>query len=436
MALPACPRHVTLQTPVEQTTPASGDHAMAPLLHSLLDRMDEMTRQTDRRFAELTAGRKAHTNQPENPRSLVERDLEEAHRSKVILLQRNLFGDSPTESAGPSRRSAQLANRSAKMRPQHSSPGAFRQMAAERDRDAEIEAIKAKICEMNSKVHRATISAPEIDRVLQETQNTPFTHRIASTPFRHVSKVKFPPYAGDTDLTQYLTTFTIAMGRAHFTPEEREAGHCQLFVENLVSLALTWFSRLETHSIDSFNVLSTAFLKHYSIFIQRSASTADLWTLNQGPKESLRSFIERFKATASRASISNESAIPALRKALHFDSVFKDELKLNAPHTLEDALHRARLHIEVEEERASLRKLASQKNPPQKEKAQDEYHESRQHYDEEYQRRQVATFLISDAPTSCLVEEAPAVFHVDNRPGMVVPNSSQQYYQQPLPSNK
>ncbi|XP_024006401.1 uncharacterized protein LOC112082919 [Eutrema salsugineum] len=309
-------------------------------------------------------------------------------------------------------------------------------MAAERDRDAEIEAIKAKICEMNSKVHRATSSAPEIDRVLQETQNTPFTHRIASTPFCHVSKVKLPPYAGDTDPTQYLTAFTIAMGRAHFTPEEREAGHCQLFVENLVGPALTWFSRLETHSIDSIKALSTAFLKHYSIFIQRSASTADLWALSQGPKESLRSFIERFKATTSRASVSDDSAIPALRKTLHFDSAFKDELKLNAPHILEDALHRAGLHIEIEEEMASLRKLASQKNPPQKEKAQDEYHEPRQHYDEEYQRRQAATFLISDAPTSCPVEEAPAVFHVDNRPGMVVPTSSQQYYHQPHPSNK
>ncbi|XP_024016549.1 uncharacterized protein LOC112089917 [Eutrema salsugineum] len=319
-------------------------------------------------------------------------------------------------------------------------------MAAERDRDAKIEAIKAKIREINSKVHRATSSASEIDRVLQETQNTPFTHRIASTPFRHISKVKLSPYAGDTDPTQYLTAFTIAMGRAHFTPEERKAGHCQLFVENLVGPALTWFSRLETHSIDSFKALSTAFLKHYSMFIQRSASTADLWALSQGLKESLRLFIERFKATASRASVSDESAIPALRKALHFDSAFKDELKLNMPHTLEDALHRARLHIEVEEERASLKKLASQKNPPQKEKVQDEYHESRQHYDEEYQRRQAATFLVSDAPTSCLVEEASAVFHVDsshctvdtqyNQPGTVVPNSLQQYYQQTLPSNK
>ncbi|XP_024015939.1 uncharacterized protein LOC112089191 [Eutrema salsugineum] len=292
-------------------------------------------------------------------------------------------------------------------------------MAVERDRDAEIEAIKAKIREMNSK----------------ETQNTPFTHRIASTPFRHFSKVKLPPYARNTDYTQYLTAFTIAIGRAHFTPKEREAGYCQLFVENLVGPALTWFSWLETHSIDSFKTLSTAFLKHYFIYIQRSASTADLWALSQGRKQSLWSFIERFKATASRASVSDKSAIPALRKAFHFESAFKDELKLNEPRTLEDALHCARLFIKVEEERASLRKLASQKNPPQKEKTQDEYQEPRQHYDEEYQRRQAATFLVSDAPTSCLVEEALAVFHMDgshcavdtqnNRPETIIPSPSQ-----------
>ncbi|KAF3567904.1 hypothetical protein DY000_02013926 [Brassica cretica] len=45
-------------------------------------------------------------------------------------------------------------------------------------RDDDIEEIRAQLQNMNSKVHQATSTAPEIDRVLRETQNTPFTTRL------------------------------------------------------------------------------------------------------------------------------------------------------------------------------------------------------------------------------------------------------------------
>lgn len=89
------------------------------------------------------------------------------------------------------------------------------------------------------------------------------------------------------------------MGHAQFFPKEREADYCQLFVETLVGLALTTFSRLEAYSIGKFCQLSTTFLKYYSMYIQQSTSNTDLSAMNHTPKETLHSYIDRFKAIVS-----------------------------------------------------------------------------------------------------------------------------------------
>ena len=83
-------------------------------------------------------------------------------------------------------------------------------------------------------------------------------------------------------------------------------------MENLSRLTLGWFSRLEAHSIDNYNQLSMSFLKHYSLFIQQSATNVDLWTLAQEPTETLRSYIEKFRAIISRITVLDEAAVLAL----------------------------------------------------------------------------------------------------------------------------
>ncbi|XP_013633075.1 PREDICTED: uncharacterized protein LOC106338707 [Brassica oleracea var. oleracea] len=246
--------------------------------------------------------------------------------------------------------------------------------------------MRIQLQSMNSKVHQATSAAPEIDRVLRETQNTPFTTRLISIPVRHQkNKIKLPTYNGTSDPREYLTAFSIATGRANFSPEERVAGLCQLFVENLSGLALGWFSRLEAHSIDNYNQLSTAFLKHYSLFIQQSATNADLWTLAQEPTETLRSYIKKFRAIVSRITVLDKAAVLALRNGLWHESPFREELMKYKPQTLEDALHRAITFIEIEEDKAAFsKKHAATKKSFSKDKEPDEYNEPRQHYDKAY----------------------------------------------------
>nr|ABW81182.1 gag-pol-polyprotein3-gypsy-like [Arabidopsis cebennensis] len=147
------------------------------------------------------------------------------------------------------------------------------------------------------------------------------------------------------------------MARARFKPGEKDAGLCLLFVEHLKGPALDWFSRLDRNSVDSFDELSTLFLKQYSVLIDPRTSDADLWSLSQQPNEPLRDFLATFKSTLARVEgITDVAALSAMRKALWYKSEFTKELNLSKPTTICDALHRASDFVAQEEEMELLAK--------------------------------------------------------------------------------
>ncbi|XP_010485214.1 PREDICTED: uncharacterized protein LOC104763554 [Camelina sativa] len=258
--------------------------------------------------------------------------------------------------------------------------------------------------ELSSRVHRATSSSPNLDRVLEEFQRLPFISRISRVQVRYVNNFKFTPYNGLDDPKPFLTSKSFAISRAHFSDEEYEAGCCQLFVENLVQEALGWFSRLPPNSIGSYHELTTAFLQHHSTFMIQGASNADLWNIFQRNDESLRDFMERFKRIVSKLSIAYDTTISALRNALAQSSWFREDIIIHGPLTLDEALHRVNRYIELNKERASRTNRPEPPTPKSakgKEKTQDEHREPRQHLDKEYADRldkgkKVQTFAVSN----------------------------------------
>ncbi|KAG7552744.1 Retrotransposon gag domain [Arabidopsis thaliana x Arabidopsis arenosa] len=194
--------------------------------------------------------------------------------------------------------------------------------------------VSQELKEMKSKFHQATSSEPDINRVIEEARQTPFIPRIANLRIKDSRKLKLDPYSGLEDPKSYLAAFLIAAGR------------------------------LEPGSINNFDELSAVFLKQYSILMDKSVSDADLWNLTQGPNESLRTFITKFKGVLSKLPrISQQSALSALRKGLWHDSRFKEDLILHKPDTIQDALFRANNWMEVEDEKESFAKRNKQAKP-------------------------------------------------------------------------
>ncbi|KAG7583508.1 Ribonuclease H domain [Arabidopsis suecica] len=224
--------------------------------------------------------------------------------------------------------------------------------------------VSQELKEMKSKFHQATSSEPDINRVIEEARRTPFIPRIANLRIKDSRKLKLDPYSGLEDPKSYLAAFLIAAGRVELDEADEDAGYCKLFSENLCGQALMWFTQLEPGSINNFDELSAVFLKQYSILMDKSVSDADLWNLTQGPNESLRTFITKFKGVLSKLPrISQQSALSALRKGLWHDSRFKEDLILHKPDTIQDALFRANNWMEVEDEKESFAKRNKQAKP-------------------------------------------------------------------------
>ena len=89
----------------------------------------------------------------------------------------------------------------------------------------------------------------------------------------------------DLPTQRHLKSFIISVAQAKFKSNERDAGLCHLFVEHLKGPALDWFSRLEGNFVDSFQELSTLFLKQDSVLIDPGMWDADLLSLSQPPNE-------------------------------------------------------------------------------------------------------------------------------------------------------
>jgi len=244
----------------------------------------------------------------------------------------------------------------------------------------ELAELKQSVLDMKDRMLEGPTSALLIERVLAETLKTPFSRKITDVRYRPTEKIRLPTYAGKADPTDHITAFNITMGRTNFSEEERDAGYCRLFVESLQGPALGWFTGLERDSINDFHDLTTAFLKHYIMFTRQGATLSDLWNLSQGSSQSLRDFMEKFKAVASKVQVPDSVAVDALMNTLYFKSLFREDLYRNPTTSLQDAIARSNNFIRMEEDTAAiLKKLNTATKPATVPKAPEARQEPRQH---------------------------------------------------------
>ena len=98
------------------------------------------------------------------------------------------------------------------------------------------------------------------------------------------------PFDGLKDPQDHLDTFKTTLGLQQ-PPNEIL---CRSFPTTLKGATREWFTKLPTSSVDNFEQLSNAFLRHF-IEGQHPKRPADyLLTIRQGEKETLRSNVKRF----------------------------------------------------------------------------------------------------------------------------------------------
>ncbi|CAA7055037.1 unnamed protein product [Microthlaspi erraticum] len=161
----------------------------------------------------------------------------------------------------------------------------------------EFERMNRRLDEVDSKVYRTTSSALELTKALADTRRSPLTRRLRQIDLHERVRLKIDSYTGEEDPKKWLTAFNLAMTREKYKfYDEKEAIYSQLLVEHMAKDALTWFSNLPAESIDNFDDLTSAFLKHYSMHMTRV--TRNMFTTTHAQGEPLPSFMERFKQAA------------------------------------------------------------------------------------------------------------------------------------------
>ena len=119
--------------------------------------------------------------------------------------------------------------------------------------------------------------------------------------------------------------------------------------------AREWFTKLPTSSVDSFEQLSNAFLRHF-IGGQRPKRPADhLLTIRQGEKETLRSYVKRFtRKTLEVDEVDDKVQLTTFKAGLRSRDLVASLAK-NPLKTMVEMLPKAQKYMNAEDAVAAIR---------------------------------------------------------------------------------
>nr|XP_023892593.1 uncharacterized protein LOC112004585 [Quercus suber] len=192
-----------------------------------------------------------------------------------------------------------------------------------------------------------------VGRLLRAT-DSPFTIAVLGCPVP--SKFRLPqlkPFEGLKDPQDHLNTFKTTLGLQQ-PPDEIM---CRSFPTTFKGAAREWFTKLLTSSIDNFDQLSNAFLRHF-IGGQRPKRPADyLFTIRQGEKETLRSYVKRFTRETLEVDEADDKVQLTTFKASLKSRDLVASLAKNPPKTMAEMLIKAQKYMNVEDALAAIRDI-------------------------------------------------------------------------------
>ncbi|XP_070048551.1 uncharacterized protein [Nicotiana tomentosiformis] len=127
-----------------------------------------------------------------------------------------------------------------------------------------------------------------------------------------------PKYDETSDPREHITTYTTSVKGNDLAPQEIESILLKTFGETLTRGALTWYSLLPEHSIDSFEMLANSFIKVHAGATKVQSRKVNIFRIAQGKFELLREFVTRFqKERMLLSAVPDEWAVEAFTKSLN-----------------------------------------------------------------------------------------------------------------------
>ena len=130
---------------------------------------------------------------------------------------------------------------------------------------------------------------------------------------------------------------------------------CRSFPTTLKGAAREWFTKLPTSSVDNFDQLSNAFLRHF-IGGQGPKRLADyLLTIRQGEKETLRSYVKRFTQETLEVDEADDKVHLVTFKAGLRSRDLVASLVKNPPKTMAEMLLKVQKYMNAEDAVAAIK---------------------------------------------------------------------------------
>ena len=190
-----------------------------------------------------------------------------------------------------------------------------------------------------------------VDRMIRAS-DSPFIAAVLECPVP--SKFRLPrlePFDGLKDPQDHLNTFKTTLG----LQQPLDGILCRSFPTTLKAATREWFTKLPTSSIDNFEQLSSAFLRHF-IGGQRPKWLADyLLTIKQGEKETLRSYVKHFTRETLEVDEADDKIQLTTFKAGLRSRDLVASLAKNPPKTMVEMLLKAQKYMNVKDALAAIK---------------------------------------------------------------------------------
>ncbi|XP_070045518.1 uncharacterized protein [Nicotiana tomentosiformis] len=141
-------------------------------------------------------------------------------------------------------------------------------------------------------------SAPPVLKGPNSKKYVQLQYKPSAAPELNPKRFKMPEvpkYDGTSDLQEHIATYTTTVKGNNLAPYEIESVLLKKFDKTLTRGALTWYSLLPEHSIDSFEMLANSFIKAHAGARKVQARKANIFRIAQGESELLREFVTRYQ---------------------------------------------------------------------------------------------------------------------------------------------